>query len=75
MQGKAEVYPFYMTVQEIVAGERRWFRRYVLSGLSLWAGSRWDQVLDRRGNTWMGGVGLDVGRTLMLPVIQALHRR
>jgi hypothetical protein len=74
VQGKAEVYPFYMTVPEIVAGNRCWFRRYVLSGVSLWVGSRWDQVLDRRGNTWSGGVGLDVGRTLMLPVIQALHR-
>jgi len=75
VQGKAEVYPFYMTVPEIVAGERAWFRRYVLSGVSLWVGTRWDQVLERRGNTWSGGVGLDVGRTLMLPLIQALDRR
>lgn len=75
VQGKAEVYPFYMSIPEIVAGERRWLRRYVLSGVSLWAGTRWDQVLDRRGNTWSGGVGLDVGRTLLLPVTQALLGR
>lgn len=75
VQGKAEVYPFYMTIPEIVAGERRWLRRYVLSGLSLWVGTRWDQVLDRRGNTHAGGVGLDVGRTLMLPLTQALVGR
>lgn len=75
VQGKAEVYPFYMTVPEIVATDRRWFRKHVLSGLSLWAGTRWDQVLDRRGNTWMGGVGLDLGRTVILPVLQAADRR
>lgn len=75
VQGKAEVYPFYMTVPEIIAGERHWLRRYVLSGVSLWVGTRWDQVLDRRGNTYAGGVGLDVGRTLMLPITQALVGR
>jgi hypothetical protein len=62
-------------VPEIVATDRRWFRKHVLSGLSLWAGTRWDQVLDRRGNTWMGGVGLDLGRTVILPVLQAADRR
>lgn len=75
VQGKAEVYPFYMTVPEIVASDRGWLRRRVLSGLSLWVGTRWDQVLDRRGNTWTGGVGLDLGRTVILPVLQAVDRR
>jgi hypothetical protein len=75
VQGKAEVYPFYMTVPEIVASDRGWLRRHVLSGLSLWVGTRWDQVLERRGNTWTGGVGLDLGRTVILPVLQAAHRR
>lgn len=75
VQGKAEVYPFYMTIPEIIAGDHCWFRRYVLSGVSLWAGTRWDQVLDRRGNTYAGGVGLDIGRTLMLPLTQALVGR
>jgi hypothetical protein len=75
VQGKAEVYPFYMTVPEIVASDRGWFRRHVLSGLNLWAGARWDQVLDRRGNTWAGGVGLDLGRTVILPVMQAMTGR
>jgi len=75
VQGKAEVYPFYLTVPEIVAGEHRWLRRHVLSGLSLWAGARWDQVLGRSGNTWAGGVGLDLGRTVLLPVMQAVSGR
>lgn len=75
VQGKAEVYPFYMTVPEIVASDRGWFRRRILSGLSLWAGARWDQVLGRSGNTWSGGVGLDLGRTVLLPVVQAVDRR
>lgn len=75
VQGKAEVFPFYMTIPEIVASDRGWLRRYVLSGVNVWASARWDQVLDRRGNTWSAGVGLDVGRTLMLPVIQAVTRR
>jgi hypothetical protein len=75
VQGKAEVYPFYMTVPEIVASDRGWFRRHVLSGLNVWAGARWDQVLDRRGNTWAGGVGLDLGRTVLLPLTQAMTGR
>lgn len=72
--GKAEVFPFYMSVPEIVGSDRGWFRRHVLSGVNLWASGRWDQVLERRGNTWSGGVGLDLGRTLILPVVQAIER-
>jgi hypothetical protein len=75
VQGKAEVYPFFLTLSEILASDRGRFRRYVLSGLNLWVGGRWDQVLDRRGNTWTGGVGLDLGRTVLLPLLSSMHSR
>lgn len=75
VQGKAEVYPFYMTVPEIVTSDRGRFRRFVLSGLDLWVSSRWDHVLGRSGNTYAAGVGLDVGRSVILPVLLATSRR
>lgn len=75
VQAKAEVFPFYMTVPEIIASDRGWFRRHVLSGFNVWASARYDDVLGQRGNTWAGGVGLDMGRSLLLPVLQAVDRR
>lgn len=72
--GKAEVYPFYRTVPELVDDERGWFRRYVLSGLDLWVSARWDWVGTTRANTYAAGVGLDVGRSVILPVLMATDR-
>lgn len=62
-------------VPEIVTSDRGRFRRFVLSGLGLWVSSRWDHVLGRSGNTYAAGVGLDVGRSVILPVLLATSRR
>ena len=88
VQTKAELLPLYLTVPEIVADDGRdrgqdqkwsrgWsrFRRYVLSGLELWASARYDRVLGQHGNTWSAGIGLDLGRSMILPMLVALDRR
>lgn len=75
VQTKAEAFPFHLTVPQIVDDDRGWVRRYVLSGISLWASGRYDRVLGQHGNTWSGGVGLDLGRSVILPTLVALDRR
>lgn len=85
VQTKAELLPFYLTIPEIVddgRGQNRresrgWsrFRRYVLSGLELWANARYDRVLGQHGNTWSGGIGFDLGRSVILPALVAIDRR
>jgi hypothetical protein len=72
--GRADVYPFYMTVKEIIAMEKRWFRKYVLSSVHVWASARYEYTPAAQGNTFGGGIGLDVGRTLMLPIIERIVR-
>jgi len=70
--GRIDAYPFYLTIPEIQRSERHWFRKYVLSGLHVWAAARWDAMRTHRGPTYLGGVGLDFGRTLLLPILQRL---
>jgi hypothetical protein len=72
--GRADVYPFYRSIPELVQMERQWFRKYVLSSVHLWVSARYDYTLAARGNTYAGGVGLDVGRTLLLPIIERAVR-
>ena len=73
--GKAELYPFYRTVTELVHDDRNWLRRYLLSGMNVWVSARWDWVGPQQANTYAAGVGLDVGRSIMLPVLMAVDRR
>jgi len=73
--GKAEVYPFHASIPELVHDQRGWFRRFVLSGVSVWASARYDRLTGRSGVAWTGGLGLDVGRTLILPVLLAVDAR
>lgn len=68
--GRADVYPFYRSIPELVEMERQWFRKYILSGLHVWVSARYDYAPAAQGNTYAGGVGLDVGRTLLLPIIE-----
>jgi hypothetical protein len=67
--GKIDAYPFYRTIPEIVAKDAGWFREYILSGLHLWALVRYDALASSRGPTIAGGIGLDIGRTLLLPML------
>lgn len=75
VQAKAEVFPFYASIPELVEDDRGWFRRYVLSGTNLWVSGRYDQVQGQTGYAWSGGVGLDLGRSVILPTLMAVDRR
>lgn len=70
--GRAEVYPFYASISEITKSRRGWFRKYVASGLHLWVSARYDALRDRHGNTYAAGVGLDLGRSVLLPILARL---
>ncbi len=71
---KAEIFPFYATVPALADDDRGWFRRFVLSGINLWGSARYDQVGSDAGNGWSGGLGMDMGRTLILPALLATQR-
>lgn len=73
--GRADVYPFYGSIRELVSGDDGWFRKYVLSGAHLWALVRYDQLRAIGGHTYAAGVGLDFARTLILPLLSRLGRR
>lgn len=72
--GRADLYPFYLSIPEIVKMERQWFRKYILSSVHLWVNARYDHTPVTHGNTYAGGIGLDVGRTLMAPIIERVVR-
>ena len=40
----------------------------------LWANARYDHTPVTHGNTYAGGVGLDIGRTVMAPIIESVVR-
>lgn len=67
--GKIDAYPFYRTIPEIVAKDDGWFREYILSGLHVWALARYDALSGGRGPSIAGGIGFDLGRTLLLPML------
>ena len=68
--GRAEVYPFFMSIPEIVDERPRWFRGMFLSGLHLWVSTRYDRITGRHGNTFAGGIGLDLGRAVIVPILR-----
>jgi hypothetical protein len=67
--GKIDAYPFYRTIPEIIRKDDGWFREYILSGVHLWALARYDVLTTGRGPSFAGGIGLDIGRTLLLPML------
>jgi len=60
-----------MTIPEILDEDHNWFREYVLSGIHVWVATRYDVLRSGRGQTVAGGVGLDLGRTLLVPILAA----
>jgi hypothetical protein len=70
-----DAYPFYMTIPEILHDDRGWFREYVLSGLHVWVAMRHDVLKSGRGQTVAGGIGLDLGRTLLVPILASKRSR
>ena len=69
--GRIDAYPFYMTIPEILAEDRGWFREYVLSGVHVWAAARYDVLRTGRGPTIAAGLGLDIARMLLTPIVVA----
>jgi len=67
--GRAAVFPFYVTMTEGARCERGWFSTYVLSGLSVWGLARRDWVGVDSGNTLAAGVGIELGRNVLMPVL------
>ncbi len=67
--GRIDAYPFYLTIPEIIEGNRGWFREYVASGLHVWAAARYDVLRSARGPAIAGGIGLDLGRMLIAPIV------
>ena len=68
---RIDAYPFYLTIPEILHEDRHWFREYVLSGIHVWVATRYDVLRSGRGQTVAGGVGLDLGRALLVPILAA----
>jgi hypothetical protein len=74
--GQLDAYPFYLSMPEIVAGDARWFRRYVLSGLGVWTAVRYDALkTGTRTPAIVAGGGFDLGRSVIAPLVMAATRR
>lgn len=67
--GRIDAYPFYLTIPEILHEDRKWFREYVASGLHVWVTARYDVLSSSRGLAIAGGLGLDLGRMLLTPIV------
>lgn len=68
---RAEAYPFYQSLLEVVHCRRGAFSTYVLSGLHAWALGRQD-FIGVGGESWAAGLGFDLGRNVILPVLGAV---
>lgn len=74
--GQLDVYPFYLSMPEIIEGDARWFRRYVLSGLGLWTAVRYDALRGgMRTPAIVAGGGFDLGRAVITPLVLAATAR
>ena len=65
----ANVYPYYVSVIDAIKCERGPFSAYLASSLFLWTGGRLDVLNESRGGIVSFGVGLDMSRSILLPVI------
>lgn len=68
---RVEGYPFYQTLVEAVECRRGVLATYVLSGLHVWALGRRD-FIGLGGESWAIGLGFDLGRNAILPVMGAV---
>ncbi len=62
-----EVYPLYLDISEAIECEKGALYTYVGSGLFLWSSLRDDFFAGAAAPSWAAGIGIDLGRTLMLP--------
>ncbi len=70
---RAEAYPFYLSLEECILSHHSATRRYLLSGLHGWVQTRHDW-LGTGGQSYDVGFGFDLGREILLPVLDALLR-
>jgi len=66
---RAELFPFYQDLVEAVMCPRGWVATYVLSGLHGWALARQDWLGSNAGQTYAVGLGIELGRNLLLPIL------
>ena len=73
--GRAELYPFYRSMPQLVTAKRNWLADCLVGGLHGWVSVRYDLVVGRHTHGVAGGLGLDFARALLLPAIAASHSR
>src|SRR5579883_476004 len=69
VSARLEVFPYYPSLRECALCEHGILGSYVLSGLHAWVLGRQDWLGDRNGTTFAFGIGLDLGRNVLLPVL------
>jgi hypothetical protein len=70
--GRAEIFPFYQDLVEAVVCKRGWVATYVFSGINAWALARQDWLGSAAGATYAVGLGIELGRNLLLPILGAV---
>lgn len=66
---RAELYPFYKTIQESLRRDGAWMSSYVMSAISVWALSRQDFLGARHQTSMAAGVSVEIGRLLLVPAL------
>jgi hypothetical protein len=69
VSARAELFPFYPPLKECALCEHGILGSYVLSGLHGWVLARDDWMGTRNGTTWAAGIGFEMGRNLLLPLL------
>jgi len=65
----ANVYPYYFSITDAIECQRGPFASYLASSVFMWTGGRLDVANESRGGLVSFGVGLDISRSVLLPLI------
>lgn len=69
---RAELFPMYRDLVDAVLCEEGAMRDWILSGFSVWVTARQDQLEGDSGASWAAGLGLELGRQAILPILAGL---
>jgi hypothetical protein len=69
---RGELFPFYLDIKELVACEHGTVWTFVLSGLHGWVLTRQDWIGADQGTTYAAGLGIELGRNLLVPMMNAI---
>jgi hypothetical protein len=72
VSGRADLYPLYQSIQDVAGCKRGAFLTYALSGLHVFALTRADWMGTASGSSHAFGIGIDMARELLMPVMDAL---